>query len=50
MERPVFSFQFHPEAGDEFAGRAGIEPALLDPRVRADSRRLLDAFQRVVSE
>ena len=49
VDLPVFSFQFHPEAGDEFAGRAGIEPALLDRRVREDSRRLLGAFRRRVT-
>ena len=42
---PVFSFQFHPEARDEFAGHAGIPAALIDHRVRADGRRLLGAFR-----
>jgi len=45
-ERPVFSFQFHPEAGAEFASHAGIDAALLDERQRSDSYRLLDAFRR----
>ena len=43
---PIFSFQFHPEARDDFARHAGIDPAAIDDRVREDSRRLLDAFQR----
>jgi GMP synthase-like glutamine amidotransferase len=42
---PVFSFQFHPEAREEFAGHVGIEPVRIDSRVRADSRRLLGAFR-----
>ncbi len=42
---PIFSFQFHPEAREEFAGRSGFDPALIDDRVRADSRRLLAAFR-----
>jgi GMP synthase-like glutamine amidotransferase len=41
---PLFSFQFHPEARDEFARRSGIDPDLVDGRVRADGRRLLQAF------
>jgi GMP synthase-like glutamine amidotransferase len=45
---PVFSFQFHPEAREQFAERQGLDPDLLDARLRADSRRLLEAFQRLV--
>jgi GMP synthase-like glutamine amidotransferase len=45
---PIFSFQFHPEAREEFAGRAGIAPELLDDRLRRDSRRVIDAFLEVV--
>jgi len=46
--RPVFSFQFHPEAREEFALRAGIEPHAIDARVREDGRRILAAFAAVV--
>ncbi len=42
----VFSYQFHPEARDEFAARNGIAEAEIDASVRADSRRLLDGFRR----
>jgi GMP synthase-like glutamine amidotransferase len=45
-ELPIFSFQFHPEAREEFASRSGIDPALIDERVRSDSRRLLAAFRQ----
>ncbi len=45
---PIFSFQFHPEAREEFAGRAGICPESIDERVREDSRRLLGAFRQHV--
>ena len=45
---PVFSFQFHPEAGEEFAGRAGLDLREIDDRLREDSRRLLGAFRRRV--
>lgn len=45
---PIFSFQFHPEAGEEFAVRAGIAVGLLTARVREDSRRLLAAFRDLV--
>lgn len=41
---PIVSYQFHPEARDEFAGRAGIDPAAIDAGVVADSRRTIDAF------
>jgi GMP synthase-like glutamine amidotransferase len=41
---PLFAFQFHPEAREDFAARAGIVTTAIDDRVRADSRRLLDAF------
>lgn len=41
---PIGSFQFHPEAREEFADRAGIAPLAIDESVRADSRTLLDAF------
>jgi GMP synthase (glutamine-hydrolysing) len=45
---PVFTFQFHPEAREEFALRADIDPALVDARVREDGRRVLEAFRRRV--
>ena len=47
---PIFSFQFHPEARDDFARHAGIDPAAIDGRVREDSQRLLGAFRRHVLE
>ena len=46
--RPIFSFQFHPEAGEEFADHAGIERARLDQRLRGDSALLLGAFRDLV--
>jgi GMP synthase (glutamine-hydrolysing) len=46
--RPVFGCQFHPEAREEFAGFAGIDPASIDERVRRDSRLVLDGFMRAV--
>jgi GMP synthase-like glutamine amidotransferase len=45
---PIFSFQFHPEAGEEFAHHAGIDPALLDQEQKDDSGLLLSAFQEEV--
>ncbi len=42
---PVFSFQFHPEAREEFATRCGIDLRRIDDRLRADSQRLLSAFR-----
>ena len=45
---PVFTFQFHPEARDEFVRRRGLDPGAVDARLVADSDRLLDAFRRVV--
>jgi GMP synthase-like glutamine amidotransferase len=42
----IFSYQFHPEARDEFAARSGIPAAEIDASVRADSRLLLDGFCR----
>ena len=44
---PVFSFQFHPEAGLEFALRRGLDPAEVDDRVRADGDRVLEAFRQL---
>jgi GMP synthase-like glutamine amidotransferase len=48
-DRPIFTFQFHPEAGDEFASHAGIDPARLDARLEGDSRFLLGAFRDLVA-
>jgi len=47
---PLFSYQFHPEAREEFAGHSGIDPAQIDDRLRADSRRVLDGFLNLVRE
>ena len=40
----IFSFQFHPEAREEFAHHIGIDPGLIDERLRKDSRKLIEAF------
>ena len=45
---PVFSFQFHPEAREEFAGHVGVDAAEIDDRLREDSRKLLGAFRDLV--
>ena len=45
---PVFTFQFHPEARDQFAVRAGIDPQEIDARVIDGTRRLLSAFRDAV--
>jgi len=45
---PIFSFQFHPEGREEFAGHAGIPAEDLDETVRGDGRRLLAAFRNQV--
>jgi len=42
---PIFSFQFHPEAGPEFARHAGIDPALLDQELKEHAQLLLGAFR-----
>jgi len=42
----IFSYQFHPEARDEFAARSGIPEAQIDARLCSDSRRVLDQFRR----
>jgi GMP synthase-like glutamine amidotransferase len=41
---PVFGYQFHPEAREEFAENSGIDTAKIDDRLRADSRQVLDGF------
>lgn len=43
-ERPIASFQFHPEARLEFAERTGLPTESIDAELRADSRRILSAF------
>jgi GMP synthase-like glutamine amidotransferase len=45
---PVFSFQFHPEAREEFARRAGLAAGLIDDHLREDGRRVLAAFLDLV--
>jgi GMP synthase (glutamine-hydrolysing) len=45
---PIFSFQFHPEAREEFAERVGIDVSRIDHRLRADTQRVLAAFRRRV--
>ena len=45
---PIWSYQFHPEARDEFAQRAGLNPARIGRRLREDSQRLLGAFRQCV--
>lgn len=47
---PIFAYQFHPEARDEFARSAGFDPALVDDRVRVDSGAVIDAFLDRVRE
>jgi len=46
---PLYSFQFHPEARDAFAGRAGLASGAVDARVREDGRRVLEAFRHRVA-
>jgi len=47
---PIFSYQFHPEAREEFARQAGIAEAAIDENVRRDNRRLLAAFRQRVRQ
>ncbi len=44
-ELPIFSFQFHAEAREEFAARAGVDLSEIDARLRNDSLRVLSAFR-----
>lgn len=46
---PIFTFQFHPEAREDFAVRAGLDPTGVDARLREDTQRLLGAFRGVVT-
>ena len=41
---PIFGFQFHPEARDEFLSSQGLDPSCMDDAMRADCQRLLAAF------
>jgi GMP synthase-like glutamine amidotransferase len=45
---PIFTFQFHPEAEEDFARHAGIDCAELDQELRDDSTLLLEAFRKGV--
>ncbi len=47
-ELPLFSVQFHPEAGEDFLSRRGIDPASVDRRFLEDGPRVLAAFRRFV--
>lgn len=47
--RPIYSYQFHPEARDEFAERSGIPLGRLDERLRSGNDRLLESFVRSVA-
>ena len=47
---PIFSFQFHPEAREEFARHAGIAESAIGDNVRRDNRRLLAAFRQQVRQ
>ncbi len=42
---PILTVQFHPEARDEFAGRRGLDPSVIDARLVEDSNRILAAFR-----
>ena len=44
-ELEIYSFQFHPEGRDEFAGHAEIPADEIDDRVRRDGGRVLEAFR-----
>lgn len=44
LERPLASFQFHPEAREEFADRTGLGKGMIDARLREDSESILRAF------
>ncbi len=47
-EWPVFTVQFHPEAGEEFLRRRGVDPRSAPPRFDEDGRRILQAFRQFV--
>ncbi|MBI5535681.1 MAG: hypothetical protein HY898_23320 [Deltaproteobacteria bacterium] len=43
---PIFSFQFHPEAGVDFLAKRGVQVSVADAaRLDEDSERLLGAFR-----
>jgi len=43
---PITTFQFHPEARDEFARRQGLTASAVDARLIRDSDLVLEAFRR----
>jgi GMP synthase-like glutamine amidotransferase len=45
---PISTFQFHPEARDEFVSCQGLAPSAIDARLVEDSDRVLEAFRRRV--
>lgn len=47
---PIFAFQFHPEARDQFARSRGLSPSVIDGTLVRDSRLLLEAFRRRVQD
>ena len=46
---PITTFQFHPEARDEFANRQGLTASTVDARLIRDSDLVLEAFRRRVT-
>ena len=48
--RPIFGFQFHPEAREEFLLARGLDPAELGVEARAECDGLVDAFRRLVAQ
>ena len=47
---PIFTFQFHPEARQDFLRNAGLDPGLVDSRLVEDSERVLAGFRKFVLE
>jgi GMP synthase (glutamine-hydrolysing) len=45
---PISTFQFHPEAREEFASRQGLAASAVDARLVEDSDLVLEAFRRRV--
>jgi GMP synthase-like glutamine amidotransferase len=46
--RPVFGWQFHPEAREGFALKCDLDPEGIDDQLRDDSRLILEAFRDFV--